>query len=65
MKTLVSVAVFGLVPMPAMPDTLPDATGEDIDLPEVALSRRPITERLATNEEIARIRDELAEIDAK
>jgi hypothetical protein len=70
MKTLWSVSVFGLVPIP--PTDAP--TGKPHDLlatrdnghssPVLSLCR-PIVKRMATEEELARIREELEKIDAE
>ena len=71
MKVLVSVAVFGLMPVPPMPDTLSSrvdharARSEDFEFSQLAFLPRPILERLATKEELARIRDELEGIHAE
>jgi len=72
MKTLVGVAVFGLVPVPPMPDTVSSGfdgrwtTSEhDLDLSQLVYFPHPIAERLATKDELARIRYELEEITAK
>src|SRR5262249_37560328 len=72
MKTLVGVAVFGLVPVPPMPDTV--ASGfdgrwttreHDLDLSQLVFFPHPVAERMATKDELARIRYELEEIAAK
>lgn len=72
MKTLVGVAVFGLVPVPPMPDTVSSGfdgrwtTSEhDRDLSQLVLIPQPVAERMATKDELARIRYELEEIAAK
>ena len=71
MKVLVSVAVFGLMPVPSMPDTLSSSRDdarsrrEDFDLSQVAFLPGSIRERLATKEELADIRDELKGIHAE
>jgi hypothetical protein len=64
MKTLVSVAVFGLVPMPPMPNTWSSrddlrVTSDDSDFLQLVYLPRAITERLATKEELARICNQL------
>jgi hypothetical protein len=65
MKVLVSVAVFGLMPVPPMPDTLSSSVdgartkSEDVNFSQLVFLSRPIPERLATKEELAHIRDEL------
>lgn len=65
MKPLVSAAVFGLVPIPPMPDTGPNSdedrrmTAEDADAPQFLWLPAPVAERMATKDEFARIRDEL------
>ena len=64
MKTLESVAVFGLVPVPALTNTVIDSRCDrqapcgDVDLWRL----RPFTERAVKKEELARIREELEEI---
>jgi hypothetical protein len=70
MKTLVSVAVFGLVPVPPTPDTWSSrddlrATSEDFDFSQLVYLPRAITERLVTREELARIRNQLKIIDTE
>ena len=72
MKTLVGVAVFGLVPVPPMPDTVSSGfdgrwtTSEhDLDHSQLVLFPQPVAERMATKDELARIRCELEEIAAK
>src|SRR5262249_12353018 len=72
MKTLVDVAVFGLVPVPPMPDTVSSGfdgrwtTSEhDLDLLQLVFFPHPVAERMATKDELARIRYELEEIAAK
>jgi hypothetical protein len=71
MKTLVSVAVFGLVPIPTMTDTRiigrddARATDEFYGFPRLMFVPRLITERMATKEELACIRDELEKIAAE
>ena len=62
MKTLVSVAVYGLVPLPPMPERL---KGSCEDLQTTSADSLPITERLATQEELARIRDELEKVEGR
>ena len=67
MTALVTAAVFGLVAVPSMPaahtrssdriDRL--ATPEDVNAPRVACLRNGINERLATKDELARIREQL------
>jgi hypothetical protein len=65
MKVLVSVAVFGLVPVPLRHEHDGDAHQAASEgarsLPLLRLPR-PITERLATREELELIRDELLQI---
>jgi len=72
MKTLVGVAVFGLVPVPPMPDTVSSgfdgrwtASEHDLDLSQLVFFPHPVAERMATKDELARIRYELEEIAAK
>ena len=69
MKTLVGVAVFGLVPVPPMPDTVSSGfdgrwtTSEhDFALSQPVFFPHPVAERMASNDELARIRYELEEI---
>jgi hypothetical protein len=66
MKTLTSVAAYGLVPVPLMSDTphLHEdgnrmAKEGNIGTPRLAWLRRDANERLATKEELAHIRREL------
>ena len=64
MKTLVSVAVYGLLPVPLPPERLKEACD---DLMKTALTgdARPVTERLVTPDELARIHDEIDKIERK
>jgi hypothetical protein len=68
MKTLVNVAVFGLVPTPTMADTRITgrdnlrANGEICAFLQRTSILHLITKRLATQEELARVREELEEI---
>src|SRR5262249_24361784 len=68
MKTLVSVAVFGLLPVPPIPDPWSSSSysrrSERGDHPFSQFAH-PIGERTATKEELARISYELEEIAAK
>jgi hypothetical protein len=64
--------VFGLVPVPPMPDTVSSGfdgrwtTSEhDLDLSQLVFFPHPVAERMATKDELARIRYELEEIAAK
>ena len=65
MRPLVSAAVFGLVPIPPMPDTGPNndedrrMTAENANAPQFLWLSVPVAERMATKDELARIRDEL------
>ena len=65
MKPLVSAAVFGLVPVPPMPDTGPSSdedrrmTAEDANASQFLWLSVPVAEQMATKDEFARIRDEL------
>ena len=65
MKPLVSAAVFGLVPIPPMPDTGPNndedrrMTAENANAPQFLWLSVPVAERMATKDELASIRDEL------
>ena len=72
MKTLVGVAVFGLVPVPPMPDTVSSGfdgrwtpSEHDLDLSQLRFFPHPVAERMATKDDLARIRCELEEIAAK
>src|SRR5262249_26029343 len=72
MKTLVGVAVFGLVPVPPMPDTVSSGfngrwtkSEHDPDLSQLVFFPHPVAERMATKDELARIRYELEQIAAK
>ena len=67
MKPLVSVAVFGLVPIP--PADIPISSGHDLramrencDFSRLVFLCRPIVKRMATKEELGHIRAELKEI---
>src|SRR5215475_4949981 len=68
MKTLVSVAVFGLLPVPPMPDPWSSSSyirrSDRAGFPFSQFAH-PISERMATKEELARISYELEEIAAK
>ncbi len=71
MKTLASAAVFGLIPVPPMGDTVngrrddPRVAGEDFDFSQVVFLSRAATERLATKEVIADISDAFKKIDTE
>jgi hypothetical protein len=61
MKKLMSSSMFGLVPVPLLADTSRDdlrAAREEVEVSHPVLPR-PTTERMATKEDLARIRDEL------
>jgi hypothetical protein len=71
MKTFTSAAVFGLVPVPPMPDA--DAcsdsdnrsvTAEDVHASQLVCPQRNAAERLATKDELACIRREWAALAA-
>jgi hypothetical protein len=72
MKTFTSAAVFGLVPVPPMPatdarsdrDFWPVTSGDMISL-QLARLQPDATERMATNDELARMRQELEELSAE
>ena len=64
MNTLLSVAVFGLVPVPATRNSIPRRTTTQ----EVSASQRlphVIAERMARKDEVSQICDELGRIDAE
>ena len=68
MKTLESVAVFGLVPVLPMPDASRDACHDPRAMHgewPLPLFDHLLTERMATQEELARVRDELKQSCAK
>ena len=63
MKTLTSVAVYGLVPVPPMHDTQAfsdndnqSPTADDANAARLASFQHDATERVATNDELARMR---------
>ena len=67
-KVLVSVAVFGLVPVPIMSDTRTcsgcddqQGTGEDVSFSPLWCLLRALTKRMATKHALARIRGKLLE----
>ena len=70
MKTLVSAAVYGLVPVPPMLDTrgCSDSDNRAVAAEDMKSSQpkcfehRVVTERMATKDELARIRRELEEL---
>jgi len=72
MKPLTTVAVYGLVPVPPMADTQacsdndnqPAAAGDE-NAARLAWLRHDAAERMATNDELARIRQELEELSAE
>ena len=72
MKPLTTVAVYGLVPVPPMADTQacsdndnqPPAAGDE-NAARLAWRRHDAAERMATNDELARIRQELEELSAE
>jgi hypothetical protein len=71
MKTLTNVAVYGLVPVPASADThacsdndnRPPAAA-DANAAQLAWLRHDAAERMATNDELARILRELEALSA-
>ena len=71
MKTLTNVAVYGLVPVPASADTQacsdsdnhPPAA-DDANAAQLAWLRHDAAERMATNDELARILRELEALSA-
>ena len=72
MKTLTGVAVYGLVPVPPLPDTQACSdndnqplTAGDVNAARLAWLRHDAAERMATNDELARIRRELEELSAE
>jgi len=70
MRMLVTVAVFGLVPMPPMPDTVnyrfddPPITRKIFEVTRLVIVPGPLIERMATSEELTRMRSELEGIAA-
>jgi len=67
MQMLVTVAVFGLVPMPDMVNNRFDdhrITSKTFDVSQLVLLPGPFSERMATKEELARIRYELERLAA-
>ena len=64
MKTLVSVAVYGLLPIPLPLERLKE-TCDDLKKKAITEDAQPITERLVTQDELARIHDELDRIERK
>lgn len=72
MKPLPGVAVYGLVPVPPMPDTRACSDNDNQPLPaddantaRLAWLRHAAAERMATNDELACIRQELEELSAE
>ena len=73
MKTLIDAAVYGLVPVPPMPDTQasngndirPHSAGDVKSAQRVWLQRNAATERIATKDELARILRELRDVSAE
>ena len=73
MKPLVSTAVFGLLPLPPLPDTNdrecnrrcddPSTPTEEINSLEFVCPSHVIAERMATQDELARLRGELDDLD--
>jgi hypothetical protein len=78
MRTFTNAAVFGLVPVPPMPATgacsdshsfgdsdIRPVPTEDVSIPQPACPRRDdATERMATKDELARIRRQLEDVRA-
>jgi hypothetical protein len=60
---MTGTAVFGLVPIPPAPDTRPPGANEDglsaSEMQRKAFSQHEAAERLATDDELARLRREL------
>jgi hypothetical protein len=72
MKTLTNVAVYGLVPVPASADTQACSDGDthppadvDANAAQLAWLRHDAAERMATNDELARILRELEALSAE
>jgi hypothetical protein len=69
MHTLISAAVFGLVPIPPA-DSLTSRrcdlrpTNDHCDFSKHLFVRRPIAKRMATKEELARIREDVEALGA-
>ena len=70
MKPLVTTAVFGLLPVPPLPDAYDcackrrrDDAPTSTDAPDVVRSSHVIVERMATPDKLARPRDELEDLD--
>jgi hypothetical protein len=70
MQILVTIAVFGLVPVPPMPNMVDDrpdelqATSKVFDVSQLLILPGPFSKRMATQDELARIRYELEQIAA-
>ena len=72
MKPLVTTAVFGLLPVPPLPDTYdreckgrrddPSTPTEKINSSELVCPSHVIAERMATPDELARLRKELDDL---
>ena len=72
MKPLVTTAVFGLLPVPPLPDAYDragkrrrDDPSTPIDASDVVRPSRLTTERMATPDELARLRGELDDLDIR
>jgi len=71
MKTLTNVAVYGLVPVPASADTRACRDNDnhpaaaDANAAQLAWLRHDAAERMATNDELARILRELEALSAE
>ena len=72
MKTLTNVAVYGLVPVPASADTKACSdsdnhppSADDANAAHLAWLRHDAAERMATNDELARILRELEALSAE
>ena len=65
MRPLVSAAVLGVVPLPPLPDAGPNSdedrrmTAADANAPQFLRLPVSVAERMATKDELARIRDAL------
>jgi hypothetical protein len=69
MKTMISVAAYGLAPIPILCETHAwldndDRTAEDANAALLAWYRHITAERMATNDEIVRILQEPEQLDA-
>jgi len=69
MKPLVTTAVFGLLPVPPLPDSYNreckgrrNDASKPINGPDAAPASRLVTDRMATPNELARLRNELDDL---